>query len=193
MKGTDVLDSAVAVPTRGRVLLAIARASVAEALSVRQLAVACDEPWLLEPGATFVTLRRRGRLRGCVGSLYAHRPLCEDVRSNARSAAFRDTRFPPVRREEYPELGFEVSLLSTPELLDCGGEEEALARLRPGTDGVIFDCEGCRSTFLPQVWEHLADPREFLGQLKLKAGLPAAFWSPDVRLWRYSVSKWEEE
>ena len=188
-----MLDSAVAVPTRGRVLLAIARASVAEALSVRQLAVACDEPWLLEPGATFVTLRRRGRLRGCVGSLYAHRPLCEDVRSNARSAAFHDTRFPPVRREEYPELGFEVSLLSTPELLDCGGEEEALARLRPGTDGVIFDCEGCRSTFLPQVWEHLADPREFLGQLKLKAGLPAAFWSPDVRLWRYSVSKWEEE
>lgn len=179
--------------TRGRILLSIARASLAEALGVRQLAAAYDDPWLFEPGATFVTLRRRGRLRGCVGSLYAHRPLFDDVRANARAAAFHDTRFPPVRREEYSELGFEVSLLSAPEPFECRGEEDALARLRPGVDGVIFDCEGCRSTFLPQVWEHLADPREFLAQLKLKAGLPAAFWSPDVRLWRYSVTKWEEE
>jgi AmmeMemoRadiSam system protein A len=179
---------------RGLVLLSIARASLAEALGLDRLR-SYDDPWLLEPGATFVTLRHRrqgGRLRGCVGSLHAHRPLFDDVRANARAAAFHDTRFAPVSREELPDLSFEVSLLSSPEPFDVSCEEEALARLRPGVDGLIFDCEGCRSTFLPQVWDHLREPREFLTQLKLKAGLPAVFWSPGVRLWRYTVSKWAE-
>lgn len=177
---------------RGRVLLSIARASLGEALGLDRLR-AYDDPWLQEPGATFVTLRQRTRLRGCVGSLHAHRPLYADVRANARAAAFHDTRFAPVSREEFPALSFEVSLLSSPEPFEVSCEEEALACLRPGVDGVIFDCEGCRSTFLPQVWEHLREPREFLAQLKQKAGLPAAYWSSDVRLWRYTVSKWADE
>jgi len=176
---------------RGRILLTIARASLGEALGLGPLR-SFDEPWLREPGATFVTLRHRAKLRGCVGSLHAHRPLFDDVRANARAAAFHDTRFAPVSREELPELSFEVSLLSSPAPFEVSCEEEALARLRPGVDGLIFDCEGCRSTFLPQVWDHLREPREFLTQLKLKAGLPAAFWSSDVRLWRYTVSKWAE-
>lgn len=176
---------------KGDVLLAIARESLAAALDLGR-ETSRDAAWLREPGATFVTLRRLGDLRGCVGSIQAYRPLLDDVRSNARAAAFSDTRFPPVRRDEYPELSVEVSLLSPCEPLEAGSQEEALARLRLGVDGIVFEFQGRRSTFLPQVWEQLPDPRDFLAHLKRKAGLPAAFWHPDVKLWRYTVMKWAE-
>jgi AmmeMemoRadiSam system protein A len=162
---------------RGTVLLAIARESLAAALSLGG-EVGRDEPWLHEPGATFITLRRFGGLRGCVGSIRPYRPLLEDVRSNTRAAAFSDTRFPPVRPDEYPELSVEVSLLSPCEPCEYDCQEEALARLRPGVDGVVFEFQGRRSTFLPH--------------LKRKAGLSPDFWHPAVRLWRYSVMKWAE-
>lgn len=179
---------------RGRILLRIARESLAEALQAPVERGLYGDPWLREPGATFVTLRRREALRGCVGSIEAHRLLYDDVWRNARSAAFQDTRFPPVEREELAEISMEVSLLSAAEDLPCGSEEEALRRLRPGVDGVIFECgEHHRSTFLPQVWEQLPDPWDFLAQLKRKAGLRAGFWSPEVRLSRYTVLKWAEE
>ena len=178
---------------RGRLLLRIARESLAEALG---LGAAADHQdlWLREPGACFVTLTRWGRLRGCVGTIRAYRPLQDDVRFNARASAFHDTRFPPVERHEFLELGVEVSLLSRPEPLPpfpC--QEEALAVLRPGVDGVIFEAGAHRSTFLPQVWEQLPAPCDFLAHLKHKAGLPENFWSPDVRLQRYTVRKWVEE
>lgn len=175
----------------GRVLLRIARESLREALGLGT-GSQWDEPWLRQPGATFVTLTRQGELRGCVGSVRAYRPLGDDVRANAYASAFHDTRFPPLSREEYPEIAVEVSLLSAPEPLEVRDEEDALARLRPGVDGVIFEHRDCRSTFLPQVWEHLPDPRDFLRHLKVKAGLPRGFWSPEVRLWRYGVTKWVE-
>jgi len=177
---------------RGPVLLAIARESLAVALSLGRESFR-DEPWLHEPGATFVTLRRLGGLRGCVGSIHAYRPLLDDVRSNARAAAFSDTRFPPVVPDEYPELSVEVSLLSPCEPCEFDSQEEALARLRPGIDGIVFEFQGRRSTFLPQVWEQLPDPVDFLAHLKRKAGLPPAFWHSDVKLWRYTVMKWAEE
>jgi len=128
-----------------------------------------------------------------VGSILACRPLVEDVRRNTLASAFNDTRFRPVLAAELPEISVEVSLLSAPEPLAVASEAEALQRLRPGIDGVIFDYEGHRSTFLPQVWEQLPDPRDFLGHLKTKAGLPPGFWSSEVRLSRYTVLKWEEE
>lgn len=178
---------------RGRTLLALARESLAAAVA-GELAETDSprEPWLLEPGATFVTLRKDGSLRGCIGTVRAHRPLAVDVRENARAAAFSDYRFPPVTPEELPRLRVEVSLLSPPEPLPALTEAEACEMLRPGIDGVILECAGCRSTFLPQVWEQLPDLRAFLAELKRKAGLPRTFWSPDVRLWRYTVEKWEE-
>jgi AmmeMemoRadiSam system protein A len=182
---------------RGRLLLRIARESVAEALGLcaagGYVGGNYEEPWLREPGACFVTLRRLGDLRGCVGSVQAYRPLFEDVRSNARASAFRDTRFRPVEAWELPEISVEVSLLSAPEPLDCASEEEALRRLRPGVDGIVLECGEHRGTFLPQVWEQLPDPQDFLGHLKAKAGLRRGFWSPEVRLQRYGVIKWVEE
>lgn len=177
---------------KGSVLLAIARESLAAALRLGSEAER-DEPWLRDPGATFITLRQRGDLRGCVGTIHAWRPLLDDVRSNARAAAFSDTRFPPVQAREYREISLEVSLLSPCEPCEFGCEEEAIARLRPGIDGIVFELRERRSTFLPQVWEQLPDPWDFLAHLKRKAGLPAAFWDPEIRLWRYTVTKWCEE
>jgi AmmeMemoRadiSam system protein A len=181
---------------RGRLLLRLARESVAEALGLGaagDVSGRPEEPWLREPGACFVTLRRLGDLRGCVGSVQAYRPLFEDVWSNARASAFRDTRFRPVEAWELPEISVEVSLLSAPEPLACASEEEVLRRLRPGVDGIVLECGEHRGTFLPQVWEQLPDPRDFLGHLKTKAGLRRGFWSPEVRLQRYGVIKWVEE
>lgn len=178
-------------PERGRLLLRIARESVADALGLGAPG-SYDEPWLREPGATFITLRWRGGLRGCVGSVQAYRPLFEDVWRNARASAFHDTRFPPLEPREYPDLSVEVSLLSPPEPLVCSCEEEAMFLLRPGVDGIILEYQECRGTFLPQVWEQLPDPRDFLYQLQRKAGLRPGFWAPEVRLSRYTVFKWME-
>lgn len=176
---------------RGRTLLAIARESLAAALGLGEESPR-DEPWLRETGATFITLRARGDLRGCVGTIRAFRPLLDDVRSNARAAAFADSRFPPVPVSEYGGISLEISLLSPCEPCAFGCEEEALAQLRPGIDGIVFELGERRSTFLPQVWEQLPDPWDFLAHLKRKAGLPPAFWDPGVKLWRYTVMKWVE-
>lgn len=179
---------------RGRVLLEIARESLAEAFGVGERSPRSrTEPWLTEPGATFVTLMEDGELRGCVGTLEPHRPLAEDVASNARAAAFRDTRFPPLAREELPRLDIEVSLLGPAVPLAFSSQAEALSKLRPFRDGVILDYRGARATFLPQVWEQLPDPVRFLAHLKHKAGLPLDFWSPEIRLSTYEVTKWEEQ
>jgi AmmeMemoRadiSam system protein A len=177
---------------RGLLLLRIARESVAEALGLCA-AGSYDAPWLHESGACFVTLFRRGDLRGCVGSVRAYRRLFEDVWSNARASAFHDSRFPPVRSQELPEISVEISLLSAPEALCYESEEEALRLLCPGLDGIILEAGACRGTFLPQVWEQLPEPRDFLLHLKRKAGLPLSFWSPEVQLYRYRVRKWGED
>lgn len=176
---------------QGRTLLRLARAAIARELGF----VSHDLPrsdWLELPGATFVTLTLHGRLRGCIGSLEAHRALHDDVRHNAVAAAFRDPRFPPLSREEFAETVIEVSLLGTPEALPCSDEADALSRLRPGQDGVILEYGQSRATYLPQVWAQLPEPADFIGHLKEKAGLPATFWSKDVRLSRYDVQKFSE-
>lgn len=173
---------------RGPVLLAIAREAI-ERGGEAALAMA-EAPWLREPGASFVTLRLDGELRGCIGSIDARRPLGEDVARNAAAAAFRDPRFPPVSPGEMPRLQVEVSVLSPREPMRAATEEEALAQLRPGVDGLAFEYGTAAATFLPQVWESLPAPEEFLGELRRKAGLPARFWHPEVRLSRYTVDKY---
>lgn len=175
----------------GPVLLAHARQAIARELGLEAPPPPAD-PRLAERGASFVTLTQGGELRGCIGSLNAHRPLGKDVEDNARGAAFRDPRFTPVTPQEWPGLRVEVSLLSTPEFLEFRDEAEVLARLRPGIDGVIF-FNGCqKATFLPQVWEQLPKPGNFLAALKRKAGLPVDFWGPNVMVATYQVQKWKE-
>lgn len=176
---------------KGEALLKLARAEIAQQFGQAAPSIP-DAPWLAEHGACFVTLTRNGELRGCIGTLQAHRPLGLDVRENALAAAFRDPRFAPLSIAEFDAIRVEVSLLSPSEALVVASEDHALASLRPGVDGVVFEYRYHRSTFLPQVWEQLPDPAEFLAHLKRKAGLPADFWAEDVRLSRYTVSKWKE-
>ncbi|MDR1186872.1 MAG: AmmeMemoRadiSam system protein A [Bifidobacteriaceae bacterium] len=144
-------------------------------------------------GATFVTLTQGGELRGCIGTLEAYRPVGWDVQANALAAAFSDPRFPPLRREELDRTDIEVSVLSRPRPLAFKNRDDLLRKLRPSGHGVILEAEGHRGTFLPQVWEQLPTPDEFLSHLVRKAGLPADYWSDDVRIWRYAVTTFEEE
>ena len=175
----------------GQSLLTIARNAIAKHLG-EDVVTAVPHPELAHPAATFVTLTQSGQLRGCIGSLETYRALAADVSENAFAAAFRDPRFAPLTREEWPCTRVEVSLLEPAEPMDFVDEDDAIARLRPGVDGLLLTHGHRRATFLPQVWESLPDPRRFLTQLKLKAGLPADFWDESITLARYGVRKWKE-
>jgi AmmeMemoRadiSam system protein A len=175
----------------GSALLTIARSAIAEEFGLSGLGEASHAA-LGESGATFVTLKRAGQLRGCVGSIKPTRPLGVDVRANAIAAAFGDPRFPPLAVVEFEAVAVDVSLLAADERIDVVDEDDLLARLRPGLDGLSLECGRRRATFLPQVWDTLPDPREFLVALKRKAGLPEDFWSPHVNVSRYAVTKWAE-
>ena len=175
----------------GSVLLPLARAAIAGQFGT-PLAAREDADWLRATAASFVTLMQQNQLRGCIGTLQAHRALIADVRANAVAAAFRDPRFKPLAKHEFDAIRVEVSVLSVVASVSCRDEDDALAQVRPGIDGVIFEYGHHRSTFLPQVWENFSDPRLFFGHLKRKAGLPPDFWDPAVKLSRYTVSKWSE-
>lgn len=177
----------------GAVLLPLARAAIGRAVGVADWTEPALPAWTAEPGAAFVTLTLDGRLRGCIGSLTAHRSLADDVRHNARAAALDDPRFPALTREEAYATGLEVSVLGEPEPVAVASEDEAVAALRPGVDGVILEALGRRATYLPQVWDQLPDPADFLRSLRRKAGVPPDHWGDDVRLSRYAVTAWEEE
>jgi len=178
----------------GRKLLQIARASISEALGTGSRVQDVDEPWLKEWRASFVTLQLGEELRGCVGTLEAQRPLADDVAENARAAAFQDTRFKPLAREEFSRTDIEVSLLSAPKRLLFEDHADLIAQLRPGVDGIILE-QGDgekRATFLPQVWEGLPDPEQFIAHLKQKAGIPQNASTGQCRVKRYTVLKWRE-
>jgi hypothetical protein len=181
----------MADPELGRALLGLARGAIAAKLGVGAPASPRHDD-LDRPAATFVTLRQGAELRGCIGSLEARRPLGVDVRENALAAAFRDPRFSPLSAGEYEAISVEVSLLSASEPVAARDEEDLIARLRPGVDGVILALGERRATFLPQVWESLGDPRQFLAALKRKAGLPERYWSERIEVARYGVTKWAE-
>jgi AmmeMemoRadiSam system protein B/AmmeMemoRadiSam system protein A len=182
--------SDVSLEEAGKTLLAIARAAIEAKLFGAAQTV--DAPWLRQAGATFVTLTRDGALRGCIGSLEASRPLGADVAENALGAAFRDPRFPAMSAAEWPSVRVEVSLLSAATPLRFADEEDLLAQLRPGEDGVILAAQGRRATYLPQVWDSIPDKRQFLRELARKAGLPEDMRLARCQIWRYRVTKWTE-
>ena len=146
-------------------------------------------PSLQEPGACFVTLELGGRLRGCVGSIEARRSLVEGVVLNAFAAAFRDYRFPPLSEEELPKIEFHISRLTPVELMEVENREDLLRSLEPGVDGLLMEDPPHRSTFLPQVWQSLKRPEDFLRELLRKAGLPPDHWSPTISFYRYRVEE----
>lgn len=179
------------MPDLGVALLHLARDAIGSRFGLP--AAAPDRlPELGEPGASFVTLMQDGKLRGCIGTLLPHQALADDIRENACNAAFGDPRFLPLTLEEWARTKVEVSLLTPPRPMRFKDEADALAQLRPGIDGVLLTAGWRRATFLPQVWEQLPTPSEFLSHLKRKAGLPADYWGPELQLERYEVRKWKE-
>jgi AmmeMemoRadiSam system protein B/AmmeMemoRadiSam system protein A len=175
----------------GRTLVGLARGGVRQALGGAPIALPA-EPWLRERRSSFVTLMQDGRLRGCIGSLEASRALGVDVVENAAAAALSDRRFAPLGAHELDSIAVEVSVLSAPALLRFAEEETLYDILRPGIDGVVLESRGARATYLPQVWEQLPDPREFLASLMQKARLPADTPLTQCNVWRYQVKKWRE-
>ncbi len=171
-------------------LLEVALAAIRHGLNTgRRLTVepGVYPPPLQLPRATFVTLKRGGALRGCIGTLEAVRPLVADVAHHAFAAAFQDPRFPPLAEAELEGLATQISILSPSEPMLFDSEQALLAQLRPGVDGLILLEGSRRGTFLPSVWEMLPEPREFLQQLKRKAGLPADYWSETLQVERYTA------
>ena len=241
LAGADDLGTS-GTPSHGEVLLKLARAAIRERLHIEHptaadstASILAANPWLNEPGACFVTLTEGGRLRGCIGSLVAHRSLGKDVAEHAVDAATRDPRFTPVTAAEYPLLNVEVSVLGEPEpitvnscdadsrgtgpktatlaSLQSGPQTDAVKRdgsnverpvrsrteleevLRPGKDGLILaDRRGRSATFLPQVWDELPDPHDFVAHLLAKAGIrPSYDWTDsEIDCQRYEVTAYAE-
>lgn len=150
-------------------------------------------PRLLAEGASFVTLTINHELRGCVGTLEAHQPLAEDVREQAIAAALRDPRFPPVDASELNRIRVEVSRLSAPQPLEYTSSADLPARLNPHVDGVILKDGRHRATFLPQVWEQIPDPVNFLNHLCAKMGVPKNLWrDKKLQVYIYQVEEFHE-
>ncbi len=175
----------------GSLLIALARTAISSRFGLH-FSTDTGATFLDQPAATFVTLKKDGHLRGCIGSLQAHRSLREDIHANAQAAAFRDPRFEALKFEELRAIRIEVSLLSPLDPLEFSNEADLLRKLRPGDDGLVLDHGGQRGTFLPQVWDTLPTAEAFLRELKRKAGLPRDFWDARIRLSRFSVDKWAE-
>ena len=168
-------DESAVVEAQAATLLGLARMGIAIGFDTGQPGhVNIDRnlpPLLSAQGAAFVTLRRNGQLRGCIGSVVATRPLVADVVLHAFNAAFRDWRFPPLNLLEVPGLDLSVSMLTPPVPMQFANEADLLAQLRPRADGLIIGDAGHRAVFLPMVWDEFPDRRHFLIALKRKAGL----------------------
>jgi len=181
------------------ILIGLAKAAILVALGQPEdfnLTKALDTyPQLKEKGAAFVTLTKgeEERLRGCIGSLEAWRPLYKDVITNAQSAAMKDSRFPPLTLEELPKIKVEVSVLSKPRPLPYKDEKDLKEKIVPGKDGVILRYDSHRATYLPQVWEQLPTFNTFFASLCQKAGLPADCLKYHPHIEVYHVTKYKEQ
>ena len=178
------------------ILLSLARQAMESAVHGRNL-----EPLNLQSlpeslrqyGATFVTLTRKGELRGCIGALEPQSALANDVREHAIAAAQQDFRFPPVQSAELPEIKIEISRLTLAQDLDYGSPQDLLRLLRPRVDGVIISEGWHRATFLPQVWDKLPDPETFLSHLCLKMGASPDLWRrKKLQVQVYQVEEFHE-
>jgi len=150
-------------------------------------------PFLKERGAVFVTLTKAGDLRGCIGSLVAHRPLIDDLVHNAQAAAFDDVRFVPVQEDELQSLDIEVSVLSKAEPLTYDSIETLRQKITIGEDGVILKKSHLQATFLPQVWEQLPTFELFFSHLCQKAGLEPTCLQEHPEILTYRVKKYRHE
>lgn len=184
-------------PEEKQTLLRLAREAMEHAVRGARLPLldrSALTPSLLQPGASFVTLTIHGQLRGCIGALEAYQPLVDDVREHAVAAALEDPRFPPVREDELGRIQLEVSRLTRPLPLEYRDAEDLLSKLKPHVDGVILRDGFRRATFLPQVWEKIPDPAEFLDNLCYKMGADHGYWRRKrLEVLVYQVEEFHEQ
>ncbi|MBA4383642.1 MAG: AmmeMemoRadiSam system protein A [Anaerolinea sp.] len=177
-------------------LLSLARQTIIKAVNQQPLPMWDDADLtegLSQKGASFVTLTLDGDLRGCIGSLEAYQSLVEDVRDHARQAALEDFRFPPVTKAEIPKLHIEISRLTPSFPLKYQNPGDLPGLLKPNMDGVILKDGFRRATFLPQVWQQLPVPEEFLSHLCVKMGSSADLWKRKLlEVSIYHVEEFEE-
>ena len=195
MKEESGSDGGSFTESQGRILVDLARKTIAEKLGVKAKDVVIpDDPAFASRRGTFVTLKINHELRGCIGNLGPDEKVVDGIRQNAVNAAFNDFRFSPLTRDELSQVDIEVSILTEPSPLAHAGGQDLLSKLRPNVDGVIIRKGSAGATFLPQVWEQLPDPKEFMEHLCRKAGLPKDAWmSRDLGVSTYQVQYFEEE
>jgi AmmeMemoRadiSam system protein A len=183
----------------GLLLLKLARQNILhefekENIALAELKTKVSKIVLKENRGTFVTLYKKGDLRGCIGNIEPVKTIFESIKDNARHAAFHDTRFSPLCFDELQDTVIEVSILTTPEKIEYVSAQDLIAKLRPDIDGVIIKKGSHSATFLPQVWQQLKDPESFLGHLCRKAGLSSNEWkNGDLSVSIYQVQLFEEE
>jgi len=179
-----------------RILIRIAKDAIMEELTglslIDRAKLLERYPWLGEMGAVFVTLNKEGHLRGCIGSIVAHRDLVDDVIINAKAAAFHDPRFESLSAEELEDLEIDISLLTIPHTLGYSDIEDLKAKIRPGIDGVILQQGYHQATYLPSVWKQLPEFEQFFGTLCQKAGLRADCLAYHPMIQVYQAEKIEE-
>jgi hypothetical protein len=185
---------------QGQLLVKLARHTIMEKLG--QNVPSSEKEALIErlqsdcyqvPCGTFVTLKRKGQLRGCIGNLVASEPIVESVKRNALNAAFGDPRFSPLTSQELEDVDIEISVLSEPQPLEYKDGADLISKLRKDVDGVIIRKGHASATFLPQVWEQLPKAEDFLSHLCMKAGLPSDAWrDSELEVSTYQVQYFEE-
>lgn len=177
-------------------LLKVARESIEFLIQEKTLAKLNLQSFpltLQEQGASFVTLTIQNKLRGCMGALEAYQPLVEDVREHAIAAAFEDPRFRPVEKSELNRIRIEVSRLGAPQALSYDSGEDLIKKINPHIDGVIVKYGERKATFLPQVWEKISDPKEFMNQLCYKMIGQANLWRESkLQVFTYQVEEFRE-
>lgn len=174
-----------------RDLLQLARNSIKEYLGLPKNNIEIKPEWN-DKRATFVTLEKNGKLRGCIGSLEPRRPLYEDIKENAISAGFRDPRFFPLKEDEIEQIKIEISILTPLKEINFNSESDIISKIEPFKMGLLLEYGYNRGTFLPQVWEYYPEPIDFFKHLKQKAGLREDFYSDDMKLYYYEVEKCQE-
>ncbi len=179
-----------------KVLLDIARKAIEEELTGKKLinrdALVAEYPELLENGAVFVTLNKQNHLRGCIGSIIAHRPLIDDLIYNAKAAAFSDPRFNPLKPNEYKDISVELSLLTPPQEIQYTDIADLKSKVIPNVDGIVLRLGNHQATYLPSVWEQLPTFELFFSSLCQKAGLPSNCLEAHPVIYRYRANKIEE-
>jgi AmmeMemoRadiSam system protein A len=188
-------------PQLGQALVKLARQTIMERLGLKisgkesdLVAAAVKDEALKARHGTFVTLKIAGHLRGCIGSLAAEESILDGVKRNAVNAAFHDPRFSPLTVEEIEDVDIEISILTNPQPLEYTNGVDLISKLRVNVDGVILQKGRASATFLPQVWEQLPRPENFLSHLCVKAGLSANAWeNSQLKISTYQVQYFEEK